>query len=66
MRIALIAILVFLWAIWFKVAEINYGEGFIGSKDWDRIGWKGFSMILVTGVFLFVDWLKKKNQRRSA
>lgn len=65
MRIALIAVLVFLWAIWFEAAEINYGEGFIGSKDWDRTGWTGFSMIVVTGVFLFVDWLKKRNQRRS-
>ncbi len=65
MRTALISILVFLWAIWFEVAEINYGEGFIGSKDWNRTGWKGFSMILVAGVFLFVGWLRKKYQRRS-
>ncbi len=65
MRNALITILVFLWAIWFEVAEINYGEGFIRSKEWDRTGWIGFSMILVTGICLFIDWLKKKNQRRS-
>ena len=65
MRTALISILVFLWAIWFEVAEINYGEGFIGSRDWNRTGWTGFSMILAASVFLFIDWLKKRNQRRN-
>jgi len=38
MRIALIAVLVFLWAILFEVAEMNYGKGFNGSRDWNFIG----------------------------
>ena len=62
MRIALMSILIFLWAIWFEVAEINYGEGFIGSKGWDNIGVMGCGLIIITGIALFLNWT---NERRK-
>ena len=60
MRIALISILIFLWAIWFEVAEIRYGEGFVDSKNWEHIGEIGLTLIIITIFALFIDWTKKK------
>ncbi len=60
MRTALISILVFIWAIWFEVAEINYGEGFVKSEDWNRIGTMGLVLIIITAIVLFLDWSNEK------
>jgi len=60
MRTALMGILVLLWAILFEIAEINYGEGFTGTKEWDTVGWLGFSCVLVSAILLYNDWLKNR------
>jgi len=62
MRTAIIAILIFLWAICFELAKMNYGEGFTGTREWNTTGWMGYVIILISASFLFQDWLNMKKK----
>ena len=61
MRIVLLVIAIFLWGIWFEVAEMNYTGEFSGSANQNFIGWGGFILLSISTGFLFRDWIKKSD-----
>ena len=62
MRITLLTIAIFLWGIWFEVADMNYVGEFSGSPIQNFIGWGGFWLLSLSVGLLLRDWL---NKRRS-
>jgi hypothetical protein len=61
MRTVLLVIAIFLWGIWFEVADLNYVGEFSGSANQNFIGWLGFILLCMTACILFWDWFKKSN-----
>jgi hypothetical protein len=62
MRTALLVIAIFIWGIWFEVADLNYVGKFSGSLEQSFIGWLGFILLVITGYLLVKDWQNKKGE----
>lgn len=60
MRTAIFIIIFFLWAIAFDTASIDYGVGLEESLIFNLTGWVGFSLLMISGIMLFKDYLKRR------
>lgn len=63
MRTVLLISAIFLWGIWFEVADMNFMGEFNGSSNQKFIGWSGFLLLTISAGLLLRDWFKKSRVR---